>query len=214
MKFSILTVLGITGFFALPSYAAVTITGLTEPLEKNARSLIHLASAPCDAAPWRVERLYQNMDKQLSDAMRALGHYQFEFHKTLTFDDSACWSATLDIAPGEPVLLRTVAVNVTGEARSDAALLTRIDARRPVPDTVLNHGQYETYKKFVMSMLRARGYFEAQLIENSVVVDESLSFADIQLQVSSGPRYVFGPIEFGELVLDRSLLFESLKPRF
>jgi len=206
MKFSILIMLGITGFFALPSYAALTITGLTEPLEKNARSLIHLASAPCDAAPWRVERLYQNMDKQLSDAMRALGHYQFVFHKTLTFDDSACWSATLEIAPGEPVLLRTVAVSVTGKARTDTTVLTRIDARRPVPDTVLNHGQYETYKKFVMSMLRARGYFEAQLIENSVVVDETLSFADIQLQVSSGPRYVFGPIEFSELVLDRSLL--------
>jgi translocation and assembly module TamA len=206
MKFSALAMLGITGLVALSTHAAVTITGLTEPLEKNARSLIRLASTPCDAAPWRVEKLYQNMDKQLSDAMRALGHYQFEFDKSLSFDDSACWSATLEVAPGDPVLLHNIDVNITGEARSDAAVLTRIDARKPVPDTVLNHGQYETYKQFVMSMLRARGYFEAQLIENSVVVDETLSFADIQLQVYSGPRYIFGPIEFSEQVLDRSLL--------
>jgi translocation and assembly module TamA len=206
MKFSTLALLGIMALVARPTYATVTITGLTEPLEKNARSLIRLASTPCDAAPWRVERLYQNMDKQLSDAMRALGHYQFEFDKTLSFDNSACWSATLEVTPGDPVLLRKVDVNITGEARSDAAVVARIDVRKPVPDTVLNHGQYETYKQFVMSMLRARGYFEAQLVENAVVVDETLSFADIQLQVSSGPRYIFGPIEFGEPVLDRDLL--------
>ncbi len=206
MKFPTPAFLSIIAFFSMQASANITITGLPEPLENNARSLIRLASTSCDTAQWRVERLYRNMDKQLRDALRALGHYQYEFDKTISFDDSACWSATLEVTLGDPVLLRNVDVNITGDARNDSAILQRINPRKPLPESVLNHGGYETFKQFVMSMLKARGYFAAKLVEHSVVVDESLSFADIHLEVDSGPRYVFGPIDFSDLILDRSLL--------
>ncbi len=203
MKFFLMAALGTATFEAS---AALTITGLPEPLERNASALIGLASAPCDIAHWRVERLYRNMDSELDDAMRAMGHYQFSFEKSISYEDAACWSATLDVTPGDPVLLRQVEVTVTGDAENDSAIPTRINLRRPLPESVLNHGEYESFKQYVTSMLQARGYFEAQLTESSVVVDETLSFADIRLAIESGPRYIFGPIEFSELVLERSLL--------
>lgn len=146
------------------------------------------------------------MDRQLRDALRALGYYQIEFDKTLSFEDSACWSATLEVTLGDPVLLRNVDVRITGDAQTDSTIPQRINPRKPLTESVLNHGQYEIFKQFVMGMLKARGYFAAQLVEHSIVVDETLSFADIRLEVDSGPRYVFGPIEFSDLVLDRSLL--------
>jgi len=205
-KFIFVTFLGIGGLIAIEASAAVIITGLTEPLERNARALISLASTPCDTAQWRVERLYRNMDKQLDDAMRALGHYQYSFDKTISFENAGCWSATLDVTPGDPVLLRKVDVIITGDAQNDSAIPARVEPRKPTPDSTLDHGQYESFKQYIMGMLRARGYFEAKLIENSVVVDETLSFADMKLEIESGPRYVFGPIEFSELVLQRNLL--------
>ena len=206
MKLATLVIAGLVGSIALQASAAVTITGLTEPQEQNARSLIRLASAPCDTAQWGVERLYRNMDKQLRDAMRALGYYQFDFDKTLSFDDTECWSVTLDVTPGDPVLLRKVDVTIAGEAETDSAVLARIVTRKPAPQSVLNHGSYESFKKYVMSMLKARGYFEARFVENYVTVDESLAFADILLKVNSGPRYSFGSIEFSEEILHRNLL--------
>jgi len=199
MKFPTLAFLGITTFFSMQASANITITGLPEPVENNARSLIRLASTSCDTAQWRVERLYRNMDKQLRDALRALGHYQYEFDKTLSFDDSACWSATLEVTLGDPVLLRDVSVNITGDAQNDSAILRRINPRMLLPESVLNHGEYETFKQFVMSMLKARGYFAAMLVEHSVVVDESLSFADIHLEVDSGPRYAYDDVAIAEL---------------
>jgi len=44
-----------------------------------------LASAPCDAARFRVERLFRDSDDKLRDALEALGYYRYEVQKSLDF---------------------------------------------------------------------------------------------------------------------------------
>ncbi len=200
------SVAGLSLFVAANTPAAVTFTGLPEALEKNARALMPLASAPCDAARFRVERLFRDSDVKLRDALEALGYYRFESRKKLSFDDSGCWSAAFNVELGEPVTLRNVRVAVIGEASNDGWIVQQSWLYRPATGSVLNHGEYERYKKWLVASVQSRGYFEAKLSTSVVTVDENLQNADIELEVASGPRYHFGQIEYSENVLQSELL--------
>ena len=191
--------------FPFDSYAEVTFAGLDEDLEKNARALMALAAAPCDAPEWRIERLYRDADSQLQNALEALGHYRYEMEKSLSLDAAECWQAEFIVSPGEPVRIRNVALTLEGEAADDAGLDTHPEL---LPETgeVLNHGVYEAYKRSLVSDLTARGYFDVQLTGSRVTVEENLQHADIELHVDSGPRYHFGEVRFSESILRAELL--------
>lgn len=199
------SVAGLSLFAALNASAAVTFTGLTAPLETNARALMPLAAVPCDAARFRVERLFRDSDAKLRDALEALGYYRFALEKSLDFDGS-CWHATFDIELGEPVRLRQVSVVVKGEASDDSRVSQQSWLYKPVPGAVLNHGDYEKFKRFMVNAVRSRGYFEAELLMNRVMVDETLEHADIDIEIDSGPLYHFGNIAFTGDILRTGLL--------
>ncbi|MDH4048248.1 MAG: autotransporter assembly complex protein TamA [Gammaproteobacteria bacterium] len=208
------SVAGLSLFAAMDSPAAVTFAGLPEPLEKNARALMPLASAPCNSARFRIEKLFRDSDAKLADALEALGYYKFESTKALSFDDPACWSASFDVQLGEPVRLRKVDVLISGDADDDAWISQQSWISKPVVGEVLDHGEYEKFKKIMLSAVRSRGYFEAELKKSTVTVAESLDFADIDLEVESGPRYRFGSIEYSDNILRPGLLanYATFKP--
>jgi len=191
--------------------AAVSFSGLDENLEKNARALVALAAAPCDATDWRVERLYRNADEQLQNALESLGYYRFEVEKRLSFDNPDCWSAEFEIALDEPVRIRDVNVVFDGEVIRDPGFAVGSAEDRPAPGAVLNHGVYERYKRFILSRLSTRGYFDVRLLDSSVTVEESLEFADISIHIESGPRYQFGDVTFSEGILRQELLAGYIK---
>lgn len=196
-----------------PARAAVTFSGLNDELETNARALVALSAASCETAQWRIRRLYRESDKQLRDALEALGYYRFDVHKSLSFDDE-CWAADFDVELGEPVSLRQVQVTVSGAAENDPDIDFENHNSRPIPGDVLHHGTYEAYKRFIRSTLGTRGYFDAQLTESRVAVDAELQYADITISVESGPRFHFGEVEFSDDILEPQLLarYVEFKP--
>ncbi|MCH9697055.1 MAG: outer membrane protein assembly factor, partial [Gammaproteobacteria bacterium] len=94
----------------------IEIKGVNDNSEKNIRAFLSLSKEPCDAPQWRVQQLYEKSDQQIDKALRALGYYQPEIHKQLTFKE-ACWSAQFKISPGLPVIVHTLNVSITGEAQ-------------------------------------------------------------------------------------------------
>ncbi len=200
------SVAGLGLFVAADAPAAVAFTGLPAPLEKNARALMPLASVPCDAARFRVERLFRDSDVKLRDALEALGYYRFESKEELSFEDTRCWSASFSIELGEPVRLRNVRIDVSGEAKNDSWISQQSLLNRPGAGSVLNHGEYERYKKWLITAVQSRGYFDATLSTITVTVDEALQNADIDLEIESGPRYRFGQIEYSDDILRPDLL--------
>lgn len=190
--------------------ARVTYTGLSDDLEKNARALMAIAAAPCNAPEWRVKRLHRDADIQLRNALEALGSYRYELIKGLSFNDVDCWQADFKVTLGEPVRLRTVSINIDGQASTDAGISTHSELS-PKAGEVLNHGRYETYKKTLISRLSARGYFDAELSESRVTVDEDLLNADIVVRIESGSRYHFGGVSFSQPILTPELLAGYVK---
>jgi translocation and assembly module TamA len=186
--------------------AAVEFVGLDDALERNARALVRLASAPCDRPAWRVERLYRMADRELQGALEALGYYTYTLDKSLSFEDPACWAATFTIELGDPVLVTDVRLTITGEGSDDPEALEDIKGRKPDIGSVLNHGAYEAFKRSILTRLGNRGYLSAELTTSTVVVDAALTSAVIDIAVDSGARYRFGELSYTEGIISTDIL--------
>lgn len=188
------------------SQGEVEYTGLSEPLESNARALMPLASAGCDSARWRIERLFRDSDRNLRRALEALGHYDVSVAKSIDWSDPDCWKARFDVTLGEPVRLRDVSVEISGDARDDAEFRRAATRNQPVAGEVLHHGRYESFKRSLLAAAEARGYFEAGYELAAVTVDPQAASADVRIILNSGPRYRFGATEFTASILKPELL--------
>lgn len=185
--------------------ADVIFSGLDAGQEANVRALMPLASTGCDSAPWRIERLFRDADKNVRMAVEALGYYDISIAKNLTWSDD-CWRASFEIVVGEPVRLRQVDVLVEGAAADDPAFQSRLAANRPAPGEILNHGRYDKYKATLLTAAITSGYFDADFERSEVSVDREAKAADIVLRLQSGTRYRFGQVSFSEGILRDSLL--------
>lgn len=196
------------------SQAAVEFVGLDEALERNAQTLVRLASTPCDRPRWRIERLFRNAEEELQGALEALGHYRYSLDKSLSFADPECWSARFTVELGAPVEMAEVRLSITGEAAGDSRLIGDLNGRKPAIGSVLNHGVYEAFKRSVLTRLNNRGFLAAEMITSSVVVNESLTSAVMEIAVESGPRYRFGTLSFTDGILDEEILqsYRSFEP--
>ena len=185
--------------------AEVRYSGLDAAQEANARVVMPLAAAECTSARWRVERLFRDADKNLRGALEALGYYEIDITKSLSFEDD-CWRADLDVIVGEPVVLRNVEIEIVGDAAADTEFGSLIEANKPLAGRILDHGRYAAYKTTLLSSAIARGYFDAEFLRSEVTVDPAAHSADIEITLSSGARYRFGEIKYTEGILRENLM--------
>jgi translocation and assembly module TamA len=188
-----------------PAHAEIEFTGLDDAQETNARALLPLTSATCDTNQWRVERLFRDADDDLRKALQALGYYDIEIGKNLSWTEE-CWRAEFTIAPGEPVRYRVVDIQLDDVALANAGLQQLALANQPLAGAILNHGNYERFKSTILQHLSNQGFFEARFKRKEVIVEPEMLSADVFLHLESGPRYQFGDIRFTEGILRDDLL--------
>jgi len=193
--------------------AEVQIEGLNGEQEANVRGLMPLVASRCDSAQWRIERLFRDTDKNIGEALQALGYYEPAISKSLRWN-SDCWTARFDIQTGEPVRIRTANVLVIGDADTDPVYRARVLAPAPVVGAVLNHGLYDRHKASLLRAAINSGYFDADFEHNGVVVDRAVKAADIDLRLNSGPKYQFGTVSFTDGILRQQMLrgYTDIKP--
>jgi translocation and assembly module TamA len=196
------------------SLGEVIYSGLEESLERNARAIMPLASAQCDAARWRINRLFRDSEKKLAKALEALGFYDIQVDKSIDWSDPECWKADFRVTVGDPVRLRDVAVIVNGPAKDDPGFGGQLGEHQLITGEILNHARYEAFKKALVATAESRGYFDAEFERSSVTVDTDRKSADVDIVLNSGPRYEFGETEFTENVLRQELLqgYSDIRP--
>jgi translocation and assembly module TamA len=187
------------------SHAEVVFSGLDDRQDANVRALSPLVTTSCDSARWRVERLFRDADKDIVNAMRALGYYEPKISKTLRWD-ADCWYAEFEIKAGEPIRLRVVDVEIIGSAANDASFLNRKTAIPPQPGDVFDHGQYTEFKLSLKRAATDAGFFEAAFESSKVVIDKEARAADLVMRMHSGEKYQFGDVSFTQGILRDRLL--------
>ena len=185
----------------------LSIEGLSGALDENVDAHLSLIDENrIDNTPY----FKGYIESEIKKALRALGYYspRFYYHVNEPANSSSSASSTLVITvePGEPVLIKHVDVNITGEGQNDKDYIALLQNETPKIDTILNHGVYDSFRKKLQSIALAKGYFESEMSLHQLAVAEKLKQAFWQIDFNTGKRYRFGSVTFADSVIRESYL--------
>ena len=98
--------------------------------------------------------------------MKALGYYE----PTIVFDlrpppKKGRQVLIAKVTPGEPVRIGGTEVILRGGARTDRDYLDLLK-NRPAIGTVLDHGDYDSFKSLLTRVALRKGYFDSEFIKS------------------------------------------------
>ncbi|MBT8091444.1 MAG: autotransporter assembly complex protein TamA [Gammaproteobacteria bacterium] len=185
--------------------AELRVEGVEDVIAENVQSYVAIASEPCDAPRWLVQRRFRNIVKEAKIALEPFGYYDPVIDTTLE-TDSECWQATVRIDPGQPVLLRNVNITLASLPADETNFSDLMASTRLAPGMPLRHSNYESLKEALQVRAAERGYAEAMFLQNTIDVWPSELAADVALNFQTGPRYAFGDITLEQSFLDNDLV--------
>jgi len=161
----------------------------------------------------RIKRLHKQAPDEIKQALKPFGYYNVKITSKLKRPKQKVWKAQYKIDLGKALKI-TVKKNLSGDAKQDK-LFQKQWANLPVKEgDKLNHPNYEKAKSILRNLAEERGYFDAELTQNEIRIDEQAYTASVLLSFDSKRRYRFGDIIFKQDVFDKSFLqrFSSFKP--
>ncbi|OHV12351.1 hypothetical protein BH688_04470 [Kushneria phosphatilytica] len=178
-----------------------SVSGVSGELSRNVTTWLQPVSIPAGAD---VESYAPDVRHRVTEALRALGYYNADI--ALGFRDRKHVDVTIE--PGEPVLVKSLDIRVTGGAGDDDVFQQAINdsALKKMKGEPLRHASYEALKSRLTSLALQRGYFDAGYRTHRIEVRPWQSSARIILVMDSGERYRFGQIRFeGSQIRDNRL---------
>jgi translocation and assembly module TamA len=140
-----------------------------------------------------VERLHNRVEREVQSALKPFGYYEPKVESEVTDLGKGDWRVSIDINPGQPVLIDKVDVRVDGAGTTDP-LFQRITSNPPLhTGDRLSHATYEAVKSNLQRTAATYGYLDAKLTRNELVVDPKNHTANVVLEMETGERYRFGP---------------------
>ncbi len=91
--------------------AAVSISGVDDPVRNNILAYLQLDDEACDADSLRVRNLFAESETEIREALEVVGYYHVEIEKKFESGEN-CWQANFSITLGKPVVLRTVSIEI------------------------------------------------------------------------------------------------------
>lgn len=196
--------------WAASAHSELVIRGVDDDVEAVLRAFVTIDELPCDAPRWWVERRHRQAPGEIRRGLEALGHYRVEISGTLDWDE-ACWQASYDVEPGDPVRIETVDLVLEGALADEPRVLDVLAGLDIHPEEVFSHRAYEGAKSALLEAAQSLGYFDAEFVRHRVEVNPETNAADIQLTLASGPRYRIGAIELQQTVLQPALFQRFLE---
>lgn len=130
---------------------------------------------------------------EIEKSLEALGYYNYTLALQVEEEESVRLRVVIDL--GEPVVIREVDLQLSGEAQEQAGF-TRPPQNRIRPGQPLNHAHYEAAKRHLRNQSLSYGYFASRFTLQELLIDPEAQAADIRLHFDSGPRYRLGSVTF------------------
>ncbi|OQQ04437.1 hypothetical protein BK411_19210 [Vibrio splendidus] len=184
---------------------SLEIKGLDGALEDNVDA--YLSAIPEEEYSVSL-RFQSRLESMIKEALNALGYYHPKITFTHSEDDT---EMTVTVEPGEPVVIYTSDIVLTGEAKDDPDFLALIAKSNLSKGSTLNHGNYDSLKSSIRNLGLAKGYFDGAYDLSKLEVAPELNRAYVRLHYNSGIRYHFGTTTVtGSQIEDDKV--QSLKP--
>ncbi|RTZ14286.1 outer membrane protein assembly factor [Vibrio aquaticus] len=164
----------------------LSIDGLDGALQDNVDA--YITSIPAEEYSTGL-RFQARIERNIREALNALGYYHPEFAFEVADDDS---ELTVTVTPGPVVVIKEVDIQISGEAKNDedfAALIKRVGIKA---GNALNHSTYDALKSGIRNLALQKGYFEGDYTLSRLEVSPDRNEAFVRLHYDSGIRYHFG----------------------
>lgn len=156
-----------------------------------------------------LRRMQRSIRQQAQQAGEALGYYRNRYRVRVT-ESKGEPLLKIDIRVAEPVRLRQVDIQISGEAQQMDAFQPKDE--RLQPGQPLSHAAYDELKSALQQQGLRYGFFAARFTRHRLLIDPQAGEADLELHYDSGPRYRLGAVNFADSgKIDRRLL-EALVP--
>jgi len=170
------------------------VDGLSGALQKNVRA--QLSTIQNDEVTPDL-RFQARVDDAIRQGLKALGYYEPTINFTLRPAPPEGGRQVLiaDVTPGEPILIGGTDVVLSGGAKTDENYLDLLKTL-PKVGTVLNQGEYDTFKKGLTSLALSEGYFDSEFLKSQLGISLARRQAFWDIDFNSGERYRFGHVSF------------------
>jgi len=171
------------------------VTGLSGELQKNVRARLSTITADEVTSDGRFR---SRVSVAVQDGLKALGYYEPQIDFELLPPPAKGGRPVLlaKVTPGEPVRIAGETIILRGGIRDDSAAQQLVRKDKPKIGSVLNHGQYDSFKSSLNSLALRRGYFDGEYLKSQLGVSVSRHEAFWDIDYDSGQRYRFGPVTF------------------
>lgn len=187
----------------------VEIDGVEGALRDNVEAYLQIRQLIEDDRPLpgeaRLRWLHNRAEEDIREALAPFGYYRPEIESRLTETDDG-WLAAYTIDPGPQLPIAELDLQLTGAGQDDAALQQILADTSLAEGDTLDQRRYEQLKSALQSAATERGYFDARLTTNRILIDLDDYQARVILHYDTGERYRFGAVEFVEPNLTPALL--------
>jgi translocation and assembly module TamA len=175
-------------------------------LSNNNEARVSIEQARKDElTPARLRQLHSRAPEEIERALEPFGYYRPRVRSELV-QQGTDWTARYRVDPGPRMKLEAVDVEVRGPGADDPGFVERVRGFPLAPGEALSHSAYEAGKDALVGYAAGNGYLDAAFETSEIRVDLDRYTASIDLELDTGPRYLFGPARFHQTALEPSLL--------
>jgi len=192
----------------------IEIDGVDGAIKDNVRGFLALTrfAQRDDLTDAQVRRLADRAVDEAADALRPFGYYAPTVKSRTSWDDPQ-WVVRLRIKPGEPVLMESVQVQISGPGSAEPALAAIAPRSALQAGTRMDHAAYERLKTDLLRTALDLGYLDAKLVRRELLVDPPNRKATAQLELDTGGQYRFGEITIEQDFIDHDLVMRLVRFR-
>ena len=192
----------------------IEIDGVDGAIRDNVRGFLALTrfAQRDDLTDAQVRRLADRAVDEAADALRPFGYYAPTVKSRTSWDDPQ-WIVRLKIKPGEPVLMESVQVQISGPGSTEQALAAIAAASVLQTGARLDHAAYERLKADLIRTALELGYLDANLTRRELLVDPPNRKATAKLELDTGGQYRFGEITIEQDFVDHELVMRLVRFR-
>lgn len=133
--------------------------------------------------------------QKIREALEPYGYYRAQIQTSLE-RPSGPWRLLVTIDPGQPVRITTLSIELKGPGAGDEKLRKRLPEFPLKRGDILRQDRYEEAKKTLRDIALEAGYIEADFSVHLIRLSLAENTAQIELVLSTGPRFYFGEITF------------------
>lgn len=195
---------------------SVRITGIEGELADNVRALLTADdyAERTGLRRRRVELLAADAEREATLALRPLGYYNPEIRTVIDGGGERGWRLTLEVDPGPPLLIQRSDVRITGPGQ-DLEVFREWREQWPLREgEILRQRLWEQQKARLRRLAENYGFFRHRLEQHRITVDAATNRAVVELTLATGPRAVFGDIQFKQETFDAEVMdrFRRVQP--